>query len=314
MTPPLGPTDSTTSRQRHRRSPSIAEKPFMTHFDTSLVRAAVLTLTPGQQAAAEALATGATHAEAAEAAAVAREFVSRWTCHPLGLRAAVGLCRASLAMEQADRARRIRAKALEAVEAALDAGSIDPLAVLRFVPSSTDMPQRAQTGAELLDIETGRTLGTPSPLPPPGLLDDCLDQLCNPPPSDRSRNGCNLADDLDTALAAAADALELTGKTDTVADQHTADRAAYLDHRERTRPRREDATRRRRGASLAARRNAGADPLPLWPESPLEAAEPVSPAPPGLPAPDPVEAALAPLSGSCGRLATGAGLDRKASR
>lgn len=116
----------------------------------------------------------------------------------------------------------------------------------------------------------------------------------------RADDGWHLAENLDTALEAAADALELTGKADTVAAQHAAERAAYLDHRERTRSSRDAATRRRLTASTAARRNTGTEALPLWPDRPVEAAEPASTAPPGLPPPDPVEAALAPLSGSGG--------------
>ena len=68
---------------------------------------------PAQQTAAEALAIGATHTEAAEAADVARETVTRWLGHHPGFRAALDLYRATLATEQADRARRIRGKALD---------------------------------------------------------------------------------------------------------------------------------------------------------------------------------------------------------
>lgn len=151
------------------------------------LRSALLTLAPTQQAAAEALATGATHAEAAEAASVARETVTRWLGHHPGFRAALDLYRATLAAEQADRARRIRSKALEAVEAGLDAGTIDPLAVLRSVPAPTDATPSARTAAELLDAETRRTLVNLPPLAPPRRIEDQLAQLNDPPPSDVER-------------------------------------------------------------------------------------------------------------------------------
>lgn len=151
------------------------------------LRTALLTLAPAQQTAAEVLATGATHAEAAEAASVARETVTRWLGHHPAFRAALDLYRATLATEQADRARRIRGKALEAIEAGLDAGSIDPLAVLRAVPLTNDAPPPARTATELLDAETRRTMVNLPPLPPPRRLEDQLEQLNNPPPSDVER-------------------------------------------------------------------------------------------------------------------------------
>lgn len=48
-----------------------------------------------------------------------------------------------------------------------------------------------------------------------------------------------VAGDLDAALAAAADALGMTGKADEAEVRHAADRLGYLEHRERTRPQRE---------------------------------------------------------------------------
>lgn len=155
--------------------------------NASEMRTALLTLTPAQQCAAEALATGATHAEAAEAATVARETVTRWLGHHPAFRAALDLYRGSLAAEQADRARRIRGKALEAVEAGLDAGSIDPLAVLRAVAAPAEAGVQVRTADELLDAETRRTLVNLPPLPPPRGLQDQLDNLNHPPPSDVER-------------------------------------------------------------------------------------------------------------------------------
>jgi hypothetical protein len=56
----------------------------------------------------------------------------------------------------------------------------------------------------------------------------------------RTENGWNLAPDLDAALARCAEDLGLVGKAEKVAEGHRAERLAYLDHRERTRPERSD--------------------------------------------------------------------------
>ena len=122
------------------------------------LRAALLAVNPPKQAAAEALAIGATHAEAAEAAGVARETVSRWAAHHPGFQAAYALYRAALTDAKATRLRRIHEKALDAVETGLDAGTIDPLAVLRIVtpPADSPAPITVPTAAELFDAETRR--------------------------------------------------------------------------------------------------------------------------------------------------------------
>jgi len=125
--------------------------------DPGRLRAALLNLSPAQQAAAEALTNGATHSAAAEAADVARETVTRWAGHHPGFRAALNLYRSVLVVDQADRARRIRGKAPEGIEAELEAGTIDPLAVLRGVLPLTDCFTPARTADELLDAETART-------------------------------------------------------------------------------------------------------------------------------------------------------------
>ncbi len=112
-------------------------------------RTALLTLTPRQQAAVEALADGATHTEAGEAAGVARETVSRWATRHPAFRAALSLHRAALADEHHQAATRLRRKALDAVEAAVDAGDTPTaLAVLRLVPAPS---ARAVDASELLD-------------------------------------------------------------------------------------------------------------------------------------------------------------------
>jgi hypothetical protein len=110
----------------------------MTHaksFDD--LRAALIELTPSQQVAIEALVAGATHAEAATAAGVARESVSRWSGHHPGFQATLHMYRAALADEQADLARRIRGKALAAIDQQLDDASFaDSLAVIRAIPAT----------------------------------------------------------------------------------------------------------------------------------------------------------------------------------
>ena len=97
-------------------------------------------------------------------------------------------------------------------------------------------------------------------------------------------NRWTLPEDLAAALDAAAEALDLTGKADEVAAQHATERAAYLDHRERTRPARM-ATARRRAA--AARR--GAPPADhqasLWPVEATTGPPRSEPPPESLPLP-----------------------------
>lgn len=145
-----------------------------TDTDTDQLRAALLTLTPGQATAAEALATGSTHAEAAELANVARETVTRWAGHHPAFRAALDLYRTTLATETADRARRLRRKALDAAEAALEAGTLDPLALLRAVPEPTGQAHRPHSAAELLDLDAARIRLNLPPKPYNPLADDYL--------------------------------------------------------------------------------------------------------------------------------------------
>lgn len=73
----------------------------------------------------------------------------------------------------------------------------------------------------------------------------------------------SLAADLDAALAAAAEALGLVGKTAEVAARHAIERARYLDWREHTRPRRLQAAHDRRMSDLRRRRTRSTAPLPL---------------------------------------------------
>ncbi len=93
-----------------------------------------------------------------------------------------------------------------------------------------------------------------------------------------------VAEDLDAALAHAAEALDLTGKADAVALAHEADRAAYAEHREYTRPLRDDSRRRR---VAVARRARWSDPLPFDGEAPRTSVEPVHGLAPPTPPPPP---------------------------
>ncbi len=157
-----------------------------TTTDLDDLRAALLELTPGQQIAVEALAGGATQQDAAEAAGVTRETVTRWSGHVPAFKATLNLYRAALVSEQIDTARRIRGKALSAVETALDDGSIDPLAVLRVVADPSDSIGPTVPEA-ILDAEMNRTrVGLPPTAPPRG-LDAQLEELANPGPCDIER-------------------------------------------------------------------------------------------------------------------------------
>lgn len=157
-----------------------------TGTDLETLRAALLGLTPSQQIAIEALAVGVTHEVAAEKAGVTRETITRWAGHLPSFQAALNLYRTTLVYEQIDTSRRIRGKALCAIETALDEGRIDPLAVLRVV---IDDP--ASIGPTLpeaiLDAEMNKTrIGLP-PTPPPRGLDALLERASDPGPSDIER-------------------------------------------------------------------------------------------------------------------------------
>jgi len=114
--------------------------------------------------------------------------------------------------------------------------------------------------------------------------------------------GCwQLADDLEAALAHAAEELVLTGRADAVALAHAYDRVAYAEHREHMRPLR-DARRRRRIAT--ALRERWSDPLPFAGEAhrtPVEAlAHGLAPPTPPPPLQTSVRAALALAGGDDG--------------
>ncbi len=115
-----------------------------------------------------------------------RETVTRWSGHLPAFKATLNLYRAALVTEQIDTARRIRGKALTAVETALDEGQIDPLAVLRVV-ADTPASVGPTVPEAILDAELNKTRAGLPPTPPPRGLDAQLESLSNPGPSDIER-------------------------------------------------------------------------------------------------------------------------------
>ncbi len=135
---------------------------------TSALRSALTNLDPAKAAAVAALASGATHAEAADAAGVKRETVTRWLGSHAGFRSALATMRYADADEQATRVGRIRGKALAAIEAALDAADADPslaLAVIRALPS-IDCPGQPPDAEAVLADDIARVRPTIPPPPP----------------------------------------------------------------------------------------------------------------------------------------------------
>lgn len=143
------------------------------------LRSALLTLSPAQQVAVEALSGGATQAVAAEAAGVTRETVTRWAGYLPAFRASLNLFRATIITEQIDAARRIRGKALTAVEKALDKGEIDPLAVLRALGDATSSVGPTVPEA-LLDSECNATRISLPPQPIWQDLEGLLESVTSP--------------------------------------------------------------------------------------------------------------------------------------
>ena len=140
----------------HRSSRDVTRTSFATSDE---LRDALLSLNPAQQCAIEILLAGGTHADAAAAANVARETVSRWVGHHLEFRAVLDVHRGNLAAEQADAVQAIRGRALAIVADHLrDASMSDALAVLRVLggpaSSANSVPLRSN---ELLDAERVRT-------------------------------------------------------------------------------------------------------------------------------------------------------------
>ncbi len=150
------------------------------------LREALVSLTPTQQVAVEALIAGGTHQSAAEAAGVSRETVTRWAGHLPAFQATLNLYRATLVDDQIDTARRIRGKALSALEQEVDRGSVNPLAVLRVL---SDIPGAVgpTVPEAILDAQMNRTREGLPPLPLPSGMDAGMEMLLNPPPSPEER-------------------------------------------------------------------------------------------------------------------------------
>jgi hypothetical protein len=132
-----------------------------TDLDLDDLRAELVALTPSQQAAAEAIVTGATRTDAA---GVSRETVSRWANHHPGFLAALSRFRNTLATEQADKVLRIRGKALDVIDRQLDSADLDAaLAVLRAIPA----PDLGPTDPDaIMDKAVSLTRATQLPGPP----------------------------------------------------------------------------------------------------------------------------------------------------
>lgn len=152
------------------------------------LKAALLDVTSTQQATADALASGSSHTEAASAAGVARETVTRWAGHHPGFRAYLAEVRAAYATERAAKVRAIRDAALDAVAVQLT-GPVtvsEALAVLKAIPDpgcSTEVP--LPVAAELFDRERHRLRLELPALPPPRWDADPFDVVY--PPSDDQR-------------------------------------------------------------------------------------------------------------------------------
>lgn len=145
--------------------------------DSETLRDALLTVSSKQRAALDALATGSTHAEAADSAGVSRETVSRWLNHHPAFRTAYAAQCSALAAEAVERCRAIRAKASAVVLAKLDDADLPTaLAALRAVgPPPPIQALGTQTAPAMLDAAR-RVTRSDSPAPP-RLRGDGLEDL-----------------------------------------------------------------------------------------------------------------------------------------
>lgn len=125
------------------------------HASDEDLMAALTKLSPKQCAALTALAGSATHAEAAEAAGVARETVTRWLNHHPQFQAAHGTLRNAIDTAAHDRLRTLRTKALDALHTVLDRPDVAPsdvVAVARLIGLDTPSSSTpAPTAVEILD-------------------------------------------------------------------------------------------------------------------------------------------------------------------
>lgn len=124
------------------------------------LRDQLLSLTPKQVLAVQALVDGSTHAEAAEIAGVKRETVTRWANHHPAFKATLNQYRYALHAEQLDKAQRIRTKALDVVSDALDDRDLaTALAALKLIHG--ERPSGLSDPAAILDnaqVQLGESL------------------------------------------------------------------------------------------------------------------------------------------------------------
>lgn len=124
-------------------------------------------LTPGQTLAVEAIASGATHAEAADTAGVRRETVTRWLSHSPAVREALHRLRYVTAEAVLDRHISARARALDILAEHL--ASVDPhspdgfsaaIATLKVLPEvAVTRPETAEVEARKMVTHLGERLG-----------------------------------------------------------------------------------------------------------------------------------------------------------
>ena len=130
------------------------------------IRDSLSTLTPAQAVAVAALAGGSTHAEAAQAAGVARETVTRWLSHHPAVRVAVIESRIALMEEHLVALSRLRARAtevatrtVESIAERLEDGTLaDPVAALKALAPFTAAPPPVEPvdAHTLIDAEVNR--------------------------------------------------------------------------------------------------------------------------------------------------------------
>ena len=163
----------------------------MTPEERAGLRARLLEVTPKQERAIEALVTGATHAEAAEAAGVDRKTITRWKGYHPGFQARLSASQALVAAEQLDKVRRIRARALDVIATKLDDESTDiatALTVLSAITTDTVQTWTPSNPEGVLDAAMNSTRFNLPPLPPaPSPFDDFALGLGPRQPSDAER-------------------------------------------------------------------------------------------------------------------------------
>lgn len=122
---------------------------------------ALLQVTPSQQHAAIELANGRSHLEAAGAAGVSRETVTRWAGSHPGFRSLLAHLRAAAAAEQLRLADQLRLQAMHVVHRALSADPPDvkvALSVLKILGESASSADVTPAAGQILEEDVARTL------------------------------------------------------------------------------------------------------------------------------------------------------------